>query len=72
MRADKRLASDRVLLALRSGEMTTPELGARLRSSYIVPIMRELRAAGKVVCVSASRGSEPAVWALVVRREPSE
>jgi hypothetical protein len=52
--------------------MTTPELGARLRSSHLVPVMRELRAAGKVICVSASHGSEPAVWALVVRREPSE
>lgn len=72
MRAD-RIGQDqetRILRALRAGEMTTPELDARLRAKTLHALHR-LEARGQVVCVLRQRGNVPAVWDLPRRLEQS-
>lgn len=62
----------RILAALRAGEMSTTELGARLRTSHIIHALHRLEAQGLVVCVRPAQGAwNAAVWDLPRRLERS-
>lgn len=70
MRLDRIPHDQRILAALRAGDMTTTELRERLRVSHVGPVLHRLEAQGLVVCVAPASGmNNAAVWALLRRRE---
>lgn len=70
MRLDRTRQAQRVLDALRAGEMTSPELQGRLGLSnkHLHNVLRRLVDDGRVTQTSPSHGKVPASWALTRER----